>query len=131
MSLLVHLSLWPWKRTTARSEVAATTGGTELRWPWGMSTTVYGMAYRVRKSSVSDRLASLSQDSCRNSAQIRAGEHRRAHSRRYSLFFRLIVNHGGNWNRTAPSLPAWYSGSRADRKRSHTWSITESSRSLG
>ena len=130
MSLLVHFSLWPWKRTTARSAVAATTGGTDEACPCGMSTHTYGTAYEVRKSSVSAALSSDSQVLLRNSTQIGTGSQRRLHSSTYCLLARPIGNHCGNWNSSAPSLPAWCSGSSADRKRSQTWSTTAWSRSL-
>src|SRR4051812_17646949 len=132
MSLLSHLSLCPWKRTTDRSgAVAATTGGTDDRCPCGMSTTTYGTAYDLRKSSVSSvASASLNHVAERNSTQIRYGAARSLHSRMYSLLERRMVNHCGNWNSSAPSLPASCRGSSADRNRSHTSSTILSSTSL-
>src|SRR3954470_3605688 len=133
MSLLSHLSLCPWNRTTARSgAVAATSGGTDDRCPCGMSTTTYGTAYDRRKSSVSSVVSSsLNHVDDRNSTQIRYGAARSLHSRMYSLFDRRNVNHCGNWNSRAPSLPASCSGSSAERNRSQTWSTVLSSTSLG
>src|SRR6185369_1114446 len=132
MSLLVHFSLWPWNRTTARSAVAARTGGIEDLWPWGMSTATYGRLLRRRNSSVSSVLSSPSnQDSCRNSTATRSGLHRLATSCTYCLLERRMVNQGGNWNRIAPSLSASVSGPSADRNLSHTASIAAGSRSDG
>ena len=88
MSLLVHLSLWPWKRTTARSAVAASTGGIDDRWPCGMSTQTYGSLCARRKSSVSSRLSPSNQDAWRNSNTGRSGAHRFATSSRYCLLDR-------------------------------------------
>src|SRR5664280_1887671 len=70
MSRLVHLSLWPWKRTTARSAVAASTGGMELECPSGMSRLTYGTAYDRRKSSVAGWLSGRTQVALRTSTQI-------------------------------------------------------------
>src|SRR6185369_14024428 len=80
MSLLFHLSLCPWKRITARSAVAATTGGIDDVYPCGMSTHTYGTAYDVRKSSVSLTLSSDIQVLLRNSTQIGTGSARRLQS---------------------------------------------------
>src|SRR3954470_16077652 len=133
MLRLFHLSLCPWKRTTARSPaVADTTGGTDDACPCGMSTTTYGRPYERRKSSVSAVVSSSENHVAdRNSTQIRYGAARSLHSSRYSLLDRRIVNHCGNWNSNVPSLPASCSGSRAERNRSHTWSMTFASRSFG
>src|SRR5918993_2701249 len=103
MSLLVHFSLWPWKRTTARSAVAASTGGIEEACPCGMSTHTYGSPYDVRKSSVSAWFSSDIHVLLRDSTQIGTGSARRLHSRMYSLLRRPIGNHCGNWNSSAPS----------------------------
>src|SRR4029079_10541248 len=130
MSLLVHLSLCPWKRITARSAVAATTGGIDDVYPCGMSTHTYGTAHDVRESSVSVTLSSDIQVLLRNSTQIGTGSARRLHSSTYSLLRRPMGNHCGNWNSSAPSLPAWCSGSSAARNRSQTWSTTFWSRSF-
>ena len=48
----------------------------------------------------------------------------------YAFDAREITNHCGNWNSTAPSLPAECSGISAVRNRSHTSSTTSSGRSL-
>ena len=117
MSRLVHLSLWPWKRTTARSAVAATTGGTDDLWPCGMSTLTNGSLCARRKSRVSLRLAPSNQEALRSSKTGRSGLHRAATSSMYSLLDLRMPNHGGNWKSNAPSLPASTSGSRALRKR--------------
>src|SRR3954467_14809806 len=98
MFRLVHLSECPCSRSTARSDVAANTGGIELVYPCGMSTLTYGTAYFVRKSSVSAWFSSDIQVLLRNSTQIRIGSQRRLASRMYSLLRRPIVNHCGNWN---------------------------------
>src|SRR6185437_14281832 len=128
MFLLVHLSLWPWNRTTARSEVASTTGGIEDLWPCGMSTTTYGRSCSRRNSSVSAWLPPSNQEAWRNSTQIRSGLHRAATSSSVCLLERRIVNHGGNWNSSNPSLPASTSGSSALRNRlqmsSYAWAGT-------
>src|SRR5690349_2614329 len=131
MLVLVHLSLWPWKRTTARSDVAASTGGIDERWPCAMSTHTNGNSCSVRKSSVSAWLSSANQDAWRNSTATRSGRHRAATSSRYCLFARRMVNQGGNWNRITPSLPASTNGSRADRNRLHTSSYACAGRSFG
>src|SRR2546423_9137534 len=120
MSLLVHLSLCPWNRTTARSLVAVSTGGIELLYPWGMSTLTYGRWCLRRKSSVSAWLSPANQLSCRSSTAIRNGLHRLATSRRYCLLERRMVNHGGDWDRIAPRFPASTKGSSAERERGHT-----------
>ena len=59
MSLLSHFSLCPWKRTTDRSDVAATTGGIDDRYPCGMSTTTYGTAYGAAVEQLSNTFYSL------------------------------------------------------------------------
>src|SRR5512144_3456514 len=104
MSRLSHLAECPWKRTTARSAVAASTGGTDEGYPCGMSTQTYGTAYVVRKSSVSAALSSANHVLLRNSTQMRSDAHRCLHSRMYCLFRLPIGNHCGNWNSSAPSL---------------------------
>src|SRR5215207_3563229 len=125
-------SLWPWNRITASSaEVDATTCGTELLKPCGMSTHTYGSSFSWRNSSVSSRFSSVSQDLWRNSTQIRRGFARSAHSTRYSLFERRIVNHGGNWNSTAPIFPLRSSGASASKKLDQRYSTASSSRSFG
>src|SRR5512144_104977 len=130
MSWLSHLSECPWKRTTARSAVAASTGGTDDGCPCGMSTQTYGTAYDVRKSRVSAALSADNHVLLRNSTHMRSGSHRRLHSRMYCLFRLPIGNHWGNWKSTAPSLPASSNGVSADRNRSHTASTAVGSRSL-
>src|SRR5215216_1783010 len=131
MSWLVHFSLWPWKRTTARSDVAATTGGTDDLWPCGMSTQTNGRLCLRRKVSVSASLSPANHDWCRNSTATRSGSQRAATSSRYCLLERRMVNHGGNWNRITPSLFAATSGSSADRNRLHRSSYACAGRSLG
>src|SRR4051794_35927389 len=121
MSLLVHLSLWPWKRTTANSgEVAATTGGIDDLWPCGMSTQTKGSLCARIQSSVSFWLAPSNQEALRNSKTGRSGLHRATTSSTYSLLDLRMPNQGGNWNRIAPSFLASTSGSRALRNRVHT-----------
>src|SRR5256885_16978643 len=106
MSLLVHLSLCPWNRTTARSLVAVSTGGIELLYPWGMSTLTYGRWCLRRKSSVSAWLSPANQLSCRSSTAIRSGLHRLAPSSRYCLLGRRTGNQRGERDRMAPAFPA-------------------------
>src|SRR6266508_3585284 len=117
--------------TASSDEVAVTTGGTELLKPCGMSTHTNGSWWDSRSSSVSSRFSSLSHDLWRNSTQIRRGLARSAHSTRYSLFDRLRVNHGGNWNSTVPNFPLRSSGASESKKLDHRYSTASSSRSLG
>src|SRR2546430_14644934 len=90
--------------TASSDDVAATTGGTELLNPCGMSTQTYGSWCDSRSSSVSSRFSSLSHDLWRNSTQMRCGFARSAHSTRESLFERRIVKHGGERDNTPPPL---------------------------
>ena len=55
---------------------------------------------------------------------MRKSSSRSEHSSIYALFFLEITNHGGNWNSTAPSLPAECSGISASWNRCHTSSTT-------
>jgi hypothetical protein len=47
------------------------------------------------------------------------------------LFERRIVNHGGNWNKTAPSFPLRSNGASASKKLPQRYSTASSSRSFG
>ena len=122
----------PWNRTTARSSlVAAATGGIEESNPWGMSTrhvreVVLGQERQrlVAVALLHPRLVpELDHDPVVREPLLRREDLR--------LGPREITNHGGNWNRTATSLPAECSGIRASAKRLHDWSRSSSGRSFG
>jgi hypothetical protein len=85
-----------------------------------MSTQTNGSWCWRRKSSVSSWLSPLNQLSWRSSMATRIGRQRSATSSRYCLLDRRMVNQGGNWKSSKPSLPASSSGSIADRNRVHT-----------